>query len=372
MLAAGENSMTKKIVVIAAGGTGGHLFPAAAFAEEMRRRDWRVVLMTDARGRRYAEGFPAERIEDVPAATLSANPFKALPALFRIARGVMAAERRFAELRPALTAGFGGYPSLPALLAARARGVAILIHEQNAVLGRVNRAMAASAAAIACGFERLDRLPAGAAGRKYVIGNPVRAPILAAREKPYPEAPAGARLSLLITGGSQGARLFGEVAPAAIALLPADLRARLDIVQQAREEQVGAVKAVYARAGVNAEIAPFFTDMGPRLAAAHLVISRAGASSVTELQAAGRPAILVPFAAAADDHQSANAEGLTAVGAADVVREQEFEPAMLAALLERRLNDPHGLAVRAAAARASAKPEAAKHLADLAESVAGA
>lgn len=362
--------VTKKVVVIAAGGTGGHLFPAAAFAEEMFRRGWRVILMTDARGRRYAEGFPAERIIDVPAASLSMNPFTAIPNGLKIWKGINEAKRHFTQLTPSLVAGFGGYPSFPALMAARAHKVPILIHEQNSVLGRVNRAMATSAAIVACGFERLERLPPKAQDRKRVVGNPVRLPILAVRERPYPETPAGARLNLLIIGGSQGARLFGEVIPEAIALLPQQLRARLDVAHQVREEQVAAVKKVYQKAKVNAEVAPFFTDMGQRLGAAHLVISRAGASSVTELQVAGRPAILVPFAAAADDHQTANAEGLTSVGAADLFTEEDFAPAPLAACLERRLADPHGLAVRAAAARSAAKPEAAKTLADLAESVA--
>lgn len=362
--------MSKKTVVIAAGGTGGHLFPAAAFAEEMRNRGWRVILMTDARGRRYAEHFPAERIEDVAAASLTANPLKAIPALSKIWRGIGEAKRRFRELEPALVAGFGGYPSFPALMAARAHRIPILIHEQNSVLGRVNRAMASSAAAIACGFERLDRLPASALSRKHVTGNPVRPPIIAAREKAYPDAPAGGRLNLLVIGGSQGARLFGEVIPEAIAMLPDELRNRLDVVQQVRQEQLDAARAVYEAAGVKAEIAPFFSNMGERLAASHLVIARAGASTVTELQAAGRPAILVPFAAAADDHQTANADGLTSVGAADVFTEAQFEPATLAACLQKRLTDTHGLAVRAAAARAAGKPEAAQSLADLAERIA--
>jgi UDP-N-acetylglucosamine--N-acetylmuramyl-(pentapeptide) pyrophosphoryl-undecaprenol N-acetylglucosamine transferase len=362
--------VTKKVVVIAAGGTGGHLFPAAAFAEEMFRRGWRVILMTDARGRRYAEGFPAERIIDVPAASLSANPITAIPNALKIWKGINEAKGHFKQLTPSLVAGFGGYPSFPALMAARAHHVPILIHEQNSVLGRVNRAMATSASVVACGFERLERLPPKAEDRKHVVGNPVRLPILAVRERPYPEAPAGGRLNLLIIGGSQGARLFGEVIPEAIALLPQQVRARLDVVHQVREEQVAAAKKVYDKAKVNAEVAPFFNDMGQRLGATHLVISRAGASSVTELQVAGRPAILVPFAAAADDHQTVNAEGLTSVGAADLFTEDEFEPASLAACLERRLADPHGLAVRAAAARAAAKPEAAKNLADLAESAA--
>jgi UDP-N-acetylglucosamine--N-acetylmuramyl-(pentapeptide) pyrophosphoryl-undecaprenol N-acetylglucosamine transferase len=361
--------MSKKIVVIAAGGTGGHLFPAAAFAEEMARRGWRVFLMTDARGRRYAENFPAERIEDVSAASLSPNPLTIIPSLVKIFRGVNMAKKRFGELQPSLVAGFGGYPSFPALMAARARRVPILIHEQNSVLGRVNRAMATSARIVACGFERLDRLPPKARSRKHVVGNPVRSPILAVRERPYPEAPAGGALNLLIIGGSQGARLFGEVVPEAIAMLPEALRHRLKVVHQVRDEQIAGVNQVYQGANVNAEVAAFFSNMGDRLGAAHLVVSRAGASSVTELQVAGRPAILVPFAAAADDHQSANAEGLTAVGAADVFTEVEFEPVALAALLERRLCDAHGLSVRAAAARATAKPEAAKTLADLAESI---
>ncbi len=362
--------MSKPFVVIAAGGTGGHMFPAAAFAEEMRQRGWRVVLMTDARGRRYAENFPAERVEDVAAASPSLNPLKGIPAALKIWRGINEAKRRFTELKPALVAGFGGYPSFPALMAARAHKIPIIIHEQNSVLGRVNRSMASSAAIIACGFERLDRVPNGAQERKCVVGNPVRQPILDARARGYPEAPAGGRLNLLIIGGSQGARIFGEVIPAAIAMLPAELRARLDVVHQVREEQLEDARSVYVAAGVNAEVAPFFSNMGELLAGAHLVIARAGASSVTELQVAGRPAILVPFAAAADDHQSANAEGLTSVGAADLISEATFDPATLADLLRRRLSDTHGLGVRAAAARASAKPEAAKALADLAEAAA--
>jgi UDP-N-acetylglucosamine--N-acetylmuramyl-(pentapeptide) pyrophosphoryl-undecaprenol N-acetylglucosamine transferase len=363
--------MSKPIILIAAGGTGGHMFPAAAFAEEMRVRGWRVQLMTDIRGRRYAESFPAERIIDVPAATFGANPLKAVPALFKIWRGVEAAKRQFAEARPALVAGFGGYPSLPAVLAARARKIPILIHEQNAVLGRVNRAMAAGAAAIACGFERLDRLPPAAAERKHVVGNPVRPPILAAREKPFPDIIAGGRLNVLVIGGSQGARLFGEVAPDAVTLLPEELRRRLDITQQVREDQIDAVRGLYKEIGVNADLAPFFSDMAVRYERTHLVIARSGASSVTELQAVGRASILIPLAIAADDHQTANADSLASVGAADVLAESAANAQALAGLLQLRLSDAHGLAVRAAAARAVGKPDAAQRLADLAQSLAG-
>jgi UDP-N-acetylglucosamine--N-acetylmuramyl-(pentapeptide) pyrophosphoryl-undecaprenol N-acetylglucosamine transferase len=360
----------KPCVVIAAGGTGGHLFPAAAFADEMFQRGWRVILVTDARGRRYAENFPAERIVDVPAASLTANPIQAIPAAFKIMRGIAASKKHFADWKPALVAGFGGYPSFPALMAAKAMKIPFIIHEQNSVLGRVNRAMAKDAAIVACGFERLDRLPPEALARKRVVGNPVREPILAVREQPYPPIPAGGQVHLLVIGGSQGARLFGEVIPAAVALLPEDLRRRLCLTQQVRDEQLAGVRKQYAQMGVAADTAPFFSAMADLYRAAHLVIARAGASSVTELQAAGRPAILVPFAAAADDHQTANAEGLTAVGAADVFSEAEFNAPSLARCLQERLSDPHGLSVRAAAARSTGKPEAAKTLADLAQSAA--
>lgn len=363
--------MSARIVLIAAGGTGGHLFPAAAFATEMKARGWGVVLMTDARGRRYAQNFPADSIEDVPAATFSlGNPIAAPGAAYKIWRGIAAAQRRLRTLDPRVIAGFGGYPSLPALWAARAQKRPILIHEQNAVLGRVNRAFAKNAAVIACGFDRLDRLPPSAAARKAVTGNPVRANILSVRARAYPIPVAGGSLDVLVTGGSQGARVFGDVIPLAFLDLPPDLRARVRITQQVREEQIADVKAVYAEAGIAAHVQAFFTDMAERLAAAQLVIARAGASTVTELQAVGRPAILIPLAIAADDHQTANAQSMTEVGAADVIPEREFSPERLAALLRERLADPHALAVRAAAARAAGKPEAARSLADLAEGLA--
>lgn len=360
-----------KTVLVAAGGTGGHLFPAAAFASEMAGRGWTVVLMTDARGRRYAEGFPASEILDVPAATIQGvNPIRIAASALTIGRGILAARSKLKTFDPAVIAGFGGYPSLPALEAGLAQKRPVLIHEQNAVLGRVNRTYASRVAAVACGFERLDRLPPAAAAKKVVVGNPVRAPILEARAAPYPIASAGGVLRILVTGGSQGARLFGEVTPEAVALLPPDVRARIEITQQAREEQVAAVRKRYQALGVKAEVEPFFKDMGKRLAATHLVIARAGASTVTELQAAGRPSILIPLAIAADDHQTANAEALTGIGAADAIPEFDFTAARLADVLGRRLADPHDLSVRAGIAKASAKVDAAQRLADLAEKLA--
>jgi UDP-N-acetylglucosamine--N-acetylmuramyl-(pentapeptide) pyrophosphoryl-undecaprenol N-acetylglucosamine transferase len=360
-----------KTVLIAAGGTGGHLFPAAAFAEEMRARGWRVVLMTDARGRQYAKNFPADAIEDVPAATFAgANPLKYAGAAVKILSGIRAAAKRLKALDPAIIAGFGGYPSLPALAVARMQKRPILIHEQNSVLGRVNRVFAPNAALIASGFERLDKLPPRVAARHVVTGNPVRAPILMARDAGFPIAPAGGALHLLVIGGSQGARLFGQVIPEAVLALPEDLRKRLHITQQAREEQVAEVKAAYDGKVARADVASFFTDMGERLKSAHLVIGRAGASTITELQVAGRPAILVPLKIATDDHQTGNAAALSAIGAADVIAEDDFTPARLAPLLRERLGNPQELSVRAATARASGKTDAVKKLADAAERLA--
>lgn len=361
----------RRRVIIAAGGTGGHMFPAAAFAQEMRARGWLVTLVTDVRGRRYSEGFPADAIEDVPAATFQGrNPLRLAMAGLKIWRGIGAADARLRALTPKLVAGFGGYPSLPMLWAARARKIPILIHEQNAVLGRVNRYFAAQAAAIASGFERLDRLPPTAAARHHCVGNPVRAEMIAARDGAYPQIPAGGEIVLLATGGSQGARLFGQVLPKAVLALDPVLRARLRIIQQVREEQMEAVRRIYHGAGVASEVAPFFKDMAQRLSQAHLVMARAGASSVTELLVVGRPAILIPLAIATDDHQSANAEAMTQIGAADVIAESALNPEGLTALLAERLGDAHGLSVRAAAARAAGHPGAAGALADLAERVA--
>lgn len=360
------------LVVIAAGGTGGHMFPAQAFADEMRARGWATALVTDERGRKYAESFHADFRQEVEAATFGSKmPHKLVGAALKLRKGTREAARLFAEKRPALVAGFGGYPSYPSLSAARAQKIPLIIHEQNSVLGRVNRLFATSAKFVACGFDRLDRLPAGATANKRVVGNPVRAPILAVRDKPYPQPTDDGPLRILVTGGSQGARLFGEVIPAAIAGLPDSLRSRLEVVQQARQEQLDDVRAAYKEAGVKARAESFFSDMQDQLAAAHLVIARAGASTVTELAVAGRPSILVPLKIAMDDHQTANAEGMVAAGAADVVSEDKFVPAALTALLKERLSNGAVLTARARSAHALGRPNAARELANLAEDAAG-
>jgi UDP-N-acetylglucosamine--N-acetylmuramyl-(pentapeptide) pyrophosphoryl-undecaprenol N-acetylglucosamine transferase len=365
-------SSTKPLVVIAAGGTGGHMFPAQAFADEMRARGWSIALVTDERGKKYATNFPADWRLEVDAATFGSKlPHKILGSVLKLRKGTAEARKNFEKTKPSLIAGFGGYPSYPSLSAARAMGLPIIIHEQNSVLGRVNRLFAKVAKIVACGFDRLDRLPLAAEDRKRVVGNPVRNPIKAVRDKPYPDLTDTSPLNILVTGGSQGARLFGDVIPKAVASLPGEQRARLVVVQQAREEQLEFVRAAYREAGVKATVEAFFSDMQDRLAAAHLVIARAGASTVTELAVAGRPAILIPLGIAMDDHQTANAEGMVTGAAADVVPEPKFTAEMLAPLLLERISNAGVLRARAKAAWQLGKPNAARDLADLAEKAAG-
>ncbi len=362
----------KPLVVIAAGGTGGHMFPAQAFADEMRARGWTIALVTDERGKKYAKDFPADWRLEVEAATFGSKmPHKLLASALKLRKGTAEAKKNFEKTKPALIAGFGGYPSYPSLSAARSMGLPIIIHEQNSVLGRVNRLFAGVAKFVACGFDRLDKLPPAASGVKRVVGNPVRNAIKAVRERPYPELSDSGPINILVTGGSQGARLFGEVIPAAIASLPPELRARLVVVQQAREEQVDEVRAAYRAAGVRATVESFFTNMQDRLAACHMVIARSGASTVTELAIAGRPSILIPLAIATNDHQTANAEGMVTAAAADVVPEPKFTAELLAPLLTERLSNAGVLKARAKVAWQLGKPNAARDLADLAEQAAG-
>lgn len=361
---------SSKLVVIGAGGTGGHMFPASAFAAEMKQRGWRVGLITDVRGRRYTEGFPADWIVDVNAATFaSKRPDKLLSSALKIWGGIGEAKKKLKAEGADLMAGFGGYPAFPALMAASQMKTPIIIHEQNAVLGRVNRFFAKKAEIVACGFERLDRLPPAALANKRAVGNPVRQPILAVREAPYPDTAPDAPLQLLIIGGSQGARLFGEVLPPAICALPEEIRSRLKVVQQVREEQLQSVDETYRQAGVDCHLAPFFSDMPDLLTKSHMVISRSGASSVTELAVVGRPSLLIPLAIAMDDHQTGNAETLRDAGAADVVSEAQLSVEAVTSILAQRLSDGEGLKARAEAAKSVGMFNASQELADLAEGV---
>lgn len=360
--------MGARCIVLAAGGTGGHMFPAQALAVELDKRDWHPALITDERGLALASDFPADPIETVNAASVSPrNPIKAVIGSFQIAGGVARARRLMAKLSPDAIIGFGGYPAFPALAAAGK--IPIILHEQNAVLGRVNRVFAKRAAAVASGFKRLERMPVSATGRWRITGNPVRDPILAQREGAYTPPLDDDQINVFVIGGSLGARVLSEIAPRAIARLPEDLRVRLNVVQQAREDHLDKALAVYNEAGVDAVCKPFFTDVAEQLAKAHLVIGRAGASTVTELAVVGRPSVLVPLAIALDDHQMLNARALEEAGGADVIAEADFDGQKLATLLEQRLRNPQDLARRAAAARAVGRAEATRELADLVEAV---
>lgn len=358
-----------KVAVIAAGGTGGHLFPAQALAEALIARGWRVVLATDDRVKGLSESFPAERQIALSAATYRpGDPLGMVKAGFAILKGVLQARAALNEIKPAVVVGFGGYPSLPALIAAISQGRRTVIHEQNAVMGRANRLLAPRVTTVACAFPTLQKAPAAVQARAVVVGNPVRPPIRALAERPY--EPPTDEFRLLVTGGSQGARLLSELIPAAVAKLPEAMRLKLKVQQQTRAKSMENARKVYADAMVAAEIAPFFRDMAGRLAAAHLVIGRAGASTVCEIAVAGRPSILVPLKIALDDDQGQNARLLAEAGAAEVAREDQLTAASMTAALKKLIASPKRLAKMAAAARKVARPDAADRLADVVEKTA--
>lgn len=357
-------------VVIAAGGTGGHLFPAEALAQELTRRGHRIVLVTDTRGHEFAGSFPASEIIGVSAATFANKGLIGrIAAALAILGGVMSARAHLRRLRPLAVVGFGGYPSLPAMAAAMLTGRPACLHEQNAVLGRVNRRLAPYVTRIASAFPSLKGL-SRKLGRKVVVtGNPLRDAVIAQARAPYVPPAADGPIRVLVFGGSQGARVFAELVPPALARLDASLRARLSIVQQARPEDEARVRKAYEDAKITADIKPFFRDLPERMAEAHLVIARGGAGTICELAAIGRPAIIVPLPSAMDDHQTANADSLNAAGAAWVVAEKGLTPDTLTSTLAALLSDPAKLARAAEAARALGKPEATKTLADLVESL---
>jgi UDP-N-acetylglucosamine--N-acetylmuramyl-(pentapeptide) pyrophosphoryl-undecaprenol N-acetylglucosamine transferase len=361
----------RKIAVVAAGGTGGHLFPAQALAEVLIGRGWSVVLAADERVAGLAQDFPAERRIGLSAATYRpGDPIGMLRAGIAVMRGAGQARALYREIGPSIVVGFGGYPSAPALVGAIIDRRRTVIHEQNAVMGRANRFLAAHVTRVACAFPTLLKAPPKVAGQATVVGNPVRPAIRALAERPY--APPGDEgpIRLLVTGGSQGARLLSELVPEAIAALPEALRQRLVVQQQTRPESMEIARRTYANAVVEAEIAPFFRDMASRLAAAHLVIGRSGAGSVCEFAVAGRPSILVPLAIALDDDQGQNAKYLADVGGAEVARESQLTVASLSGALEKLLTNPARLARMAAAARSVAIPDAAERLADVVEQTA--
>lgn len=359
------------LAVIAAGGTGGHMFPAQALAEALLARGWRVVLSTDARGARYAGGFPvavARRV--VPSATFSRQegglPGRALVPL-RILAGVARAAFGMLFDRPAVVVGFGGYPAIPALSAAWALRVPRLIHEQNGVLGRVNEVFARRVDAVVCGTWP-TRLPRGVKG--VHTGNPVRASVRARAGAPY-IPPGDYPMSLVVVGGSQGARALSDHVPAALAALPGAMRRHLRIAHQARAEDMSRVAEAYHAAGLPAEVAPFFDDIARRFSEAQLVIARAGASTIADLTVIGRPAVLIPYPHAARDHQAANARALGEAQAAVVIPERLLTPEALAEHIEGILSHAAGAQGMAGAALALGRPDAAEELAALVARIAG-
>jgi UDP-N-acetylglucosamine--N-acetylmuramyl-(pentapeptide) pyrophosphoryl-undecaprenol N-acetylglucosamine transferase len=358
-----------RLAVIAAGGTGGHLFPAEALARAMIARGWRIVLATDVRVSGLAEGFPAEHRIALSSSTFRrGDPLGMAQAGGRVLQGVLQAHAAFRTLDPAVVVGFGGYPSAPALVAAILGRRPTVIHEQNAVLGRANRLLAPYVGAVACAFPSLANAPKAVDERAVTVGNPVRPKIRALANLEYQAPNDGIRL--LVTGGSQGARLISQLVPIAVARLPETLRARLNVEQQTRPEAMDLARQIYAEAQVQAEIAPFFADIDVRLAAAHLVIGRAGASTVSEIAVVGKPSILVPLGIALDDDQGRNAQVMADAGAAVVMREKDLTAEALAEALERLLASPERLTRMARAARSLARPEAAERLADLVEATA--
>jgi UDP-N-acetylglucosamine--N-acetylmuramyl-(pentapeptide) pyrophosphoryl-undecaprenol N-acetylglucosamine transferase len=361
--------MAKGTILLAAGGTGGHLFPAEALAHEMIARGWKVHLATDDRAERFAGHFPATEVHPISSATFgSKNPIALAKSFWTIWRGVRQASAVIARIKPEVVIGFGGYPTLPPLYAATRRGVPTIVHEQNAVMGRANRALAGRVTAIAGGF-----LPEGKgqhAAKTVVTGNPVRPAVLSAATTPYVPATAGEPFRLLVFGGSQGAQFFSDAIPAAIAALPREQRTRLLVTQQARADDVARVKAAYAELGMVPEVLPFFNDMAARIAAANLVISRSGASTVSEIAVIGRPAFLVPYPYALDHDQAANAAALAAAGGAEVHPQDTLTTERLASLIGDAISQPNRLETMAKAAKSAGKPDAARLLADLAEAIA--
>ncbi|WP_297112027.1 undecaprenyldiphospho-muramoylpentapeptide beta-N-acetylglucosaminyltransferase [uncultured Devosia sp.] len=353
--------------VLIAGGTGGHLFPAMALAQELIRRGHTVELMTDHRVESYGADFPARRIHIVPAATPSgANLVRLVGAGFTILRGIGTAWNVLRKLRPDAVIGFGGYPTFPPFIAANLLGIPGVLHEQNAVMGRANRALARFANVLAMSFP-VTRFAEKQTLEKVLTGNPVRDRVRPLAGRPYPRLNEKGTIRLVVTGGSQGARALSEIVPAAIALLPDDLRHRLHVLQQARPEDIERVAESYRKSRTSVELSSFISDLPERIADAHLVIGRAGASTVSELCVIGRPAILIPLPGSLDSDQKYNALFMEEGGGGWVAEQATLSPQSLATRLSDLLTQPEKLATAATAAAALGQPRAVEKLADIAE-----
>ncbi len=354
-------------VMLAAGGTGGHLFPAFALAEELQRRGIAVDLITDMRGDRYGSGFPARDVYKVPAATLAGrSPVDAAKTALALASGTKAAHKILGAVRPAVVVGFGGYPTFPPLIAARMRGIPSVLHEQNAVLGRANRMLAKRVTGIATSFERTKYLDGDAVAKARFTGNPVRQSVIAAAAQSYFAPNEDGEVRLLVFGGSQGARYFSETVPPALAELSGATKHRLRVTQQAREEDLAHVRSAYAESGIAADVEAFFKDLPDRMAKAHFVIGRAGASTVAELTVIGRPSILVPLPHALDNDQLNNAQRLAESGGGWCIEQKSLSPQRLAEEILQLVRSPQALAAAAEAAKRAGRPDAVVRLADFA------
>jgi UDP-N-acetylglucosamine--N-acetylmuramyl-(pentapeptide) pyrophosphoryl-undecaprenol N-acetylglucosamine transferase len=353
--------------VLAAGGTGGHMIPAHALAEELVGRGHHVALITDERGARIPGLFEGVPVHVLPAGRFAGGPIAWLRALRSISVGRAMAARMYETFTPSAVIGFGGYPAFPSLLAAHRRRIATLIHEQNAVLGRVNRLLASRVDAIATAYEQVDRLAPKHRHKVRLVGNPVREEVVAIRNQPFPPLTEEGIFRVLVTGGSQGAAILSQIVPEGLGLLPDHFRRRLQVTQQCRPDDIEKVRAQYAALGIPADLSTYIPDLPERLAWSHLVIGRAGASTIAELTVAGRPAILIPLPSATDDHQTANAREMARAGGARMIPQKDFTPMELAKQMQKLGLEPRALQFAAECARMVGRPKAASDLADLVE-----
>lgn len=353
--------------VLAAGGTGGHMIPAHALAGELIRRGHHVALITDDRGARFPGLFAGVQTHILPAGRLAGGPLGWIRGARAIYAGREMARELYRTFEPSAVIGFGGYPALPALLAALKAKIPTALHEQNAVLGRTNRLLARRVDAIATGFSGVERLAERLLPKVHVVGNPVRDEIAALRDQPFPPITEDGIFRILVTGGSQGATVLSDVVPEGLGMMPVTFRRRMQVTQQCRPEDIESVRARYAGLGIPADLATYLPDLPERLGWSHLVIGRAGASTIAELTVAGRPAILIPYPAATDDHQTANAREMVEAGGARSIQQPRFTPAELAKQMQKLALEPGALQNAAKRAWTVGRPNAARDLADLVE-----
>lgn len=359
--------MSARHFVLAAGGTGGHIIPAFALATELKKRGHHVALVTDERGAKIPGTFEGDEKHILPAGRITKNPLGWYRGFRNILEGRSMARRLYESFRPEAVIGFGGYPAFPALLAASKDGIPCAVHEQNSVLGRVNRLLAGRVDAIATSYKSVERLADKHRPKVRLVGNPVREEVLALRSQPFPALTEDGIFRVLVTGGSQGATILSDVVPDGLALLPISFRRRMQVTQQCREADIERVRQRYAELEIPADLATYLPDLPERLGWAHVVIARAGASTIAELTVAGRPAILIPLPIATDDHQTFNAREMAASGGARVIKQPSFTPSELAKQMQKLGLEPDALMNAAGRARSAGYPDATRDLADLVE-----